>query len=63
MIFLDSKAMEVVGHSKQPHIKIINLLKVYSKFGNKATLQQINISHSLLSTLKNFCIAGIFNSK
>ena len=53
--------MEVVGHKKQPHVKIINLLKVYNKLGDKATLQQINISHSLLSTLKNFCIAGIIS--
>lgn len=50
--------MEVVRHKNQPHVKILNLLKNYNKFGSTATLQQINVSHSLLSTLKNFCIAS-----
>ncbi|RNA18157.1 rap1 GTPase-GDP dissociation stimulator 1 isoform X1 [Brachionus plicatilis] len=53
----DSKAIEIVGHKNQPHVKIINLLRKYNDLGTSATLQQINVSHSLLSTLKNFCIA------
>lgn len=48
----------MIKHEQKPHVKIINLLKNYSNLGSVATLQQINVSHSLLATLRNFCIAG-----
>ncbi|CAF0705142.1 unnamed protein product [Brachionus calyciflorus] len=54
----DEKTLELIKHENKPHVKIIQLLKKYNKLGSKATLQQINVSHCLLSTLKNFCIAA-----
>lgn len=56
--FLDEKALKLVQHKNQPHVRILQILKKYNELGSNATLQQINVSHSLLSTLKNFCIAG-----
>jgi hypothetical protein len=48
--------MRMIQHEKKPHAQIVRVLnKLHS---NETSLQQINVIHSLLGALRNFCVAG-----
>lgn len=48
--------MELMKHKSSPHKKLLSLLSNYSKSCKTATLQEINVTHSLLGSLRNFCV-------
>jgi hypothetical protein len=60
MVFsVDQSSMAMIKHEKQPHVLLIRVLeRIYSKM---PTLKQINVVHSLLGALRNFCVAGKSN--
>jgi hypothetical protein len=48
--------LELIHSKSEPHKSILAILTRYSKFAKTPTLQQINVSHSLLGSLRNFCV-------
>lgn len=48
--------MDLLKHKLDPLQKLANILSTYSKLAKTATLQQVNVSHSLLGSLRNFCV-------
>ena len=52
----DENSLRMIKNEKKPHVLIIRILeKLYC---NEPTLQKINVVHSLLSALRNFCVNG-----
>ena len=45
-----------MADKRQPHVKIVSLLKSFDAEVEKS-LQQINLIHSFLGALRNFCVA------
>lgn len=52
----DDKVMDLIKHESEPHKKLIQLLSTYASSAKTATLQQTNVSHSLLGSVRNFCV-------
>lgn len=52
----DESVQKILLDSRQPHVKILNLLKSYHAVTNQ-TLQHINLIHSFLGALRNFCVS------
>ena len=48
--------IKLLGDKRQPHASILNLLKSFNAQAEKS-LQQINLIHSFLGALRNFCVA------
>lgn len=48
--------MALMRHNSEPHKKLANILLSYSNLAKSATMQQINVAHSLLGSLRNFCV-------
>lgn len=52
----DDSVQKLLIDKREPHVKILNLLKSYHSVENQ-TLQHINLIHSFLGALRNFCVS------
>lgn len=52
----DERVMNLMNRKSEPHKKLLDLLSRYSQTVNTATMQHINVMHSLLGSLRNFCV-------
>jgi hypothetical protein len=53
----DASVLKIIKDAREPHVKILNILSQYNRLETDPTLQQINVTHSLLGALRNFCVA------
>ena len=56
-LFLDEKVLKIIKDPREPHAKILNILQRYNQLDKDPSLQQINVIHSLLGAVRNFCVA------
>ena len=49
--------LKIIKDPREPHVKILKILQKYNQLVKDPTLQQINVIHSLLGALRNFCVA------
>ena len=54
---LDEYVKKLMQDSRQPHVKIIEIIKSFIPI-EKLSISQINKIHSFLGCLRNFCVAG-----
>jgi hypothetical protein len=63
---IDEYVLRMVKDAREPHAKLIKLVRFYcdKEASNTAVnrsnaLNRINVIHSLMGAIRNFCVAGI----
>lgn len=57
----DESVQTLLTDKREPHVKILNILKSYQA-SSSPTLQHINLIHSFLGSLRNFCVSPSFRA-
>jgi hypothetical protein len=53
----DECVLKILKDPREPHVKLLSILNKYNNLEKDPTLSQINVIHSLLGALRNFCVA------